>query len=166
MKTSTGNWVWSIGLIGFSAAALAGEPLHVAHPQDTATDNSAVLDGFQGDVMFRTGSADITSEIAHQVQMLAQAMMKSAAALTVRVDGYADPRGSDAVNMKLSQDRAEAVLGLLLAAGVPAQVVEIHAHGKTQSVAHDEDGYALERRVRLTLLSDAGSEVFKVGQNE
>ena len=40
---------------------------------------------------------------------------------------------------------------LLLAAGVPEQALEVNAYGKSQSTAQDIDGYAFERRVRLTL---------------
>ena len=88
--------------------------------------------------------------MAHQMQVIAQAVAKSPE-LKVRVDGYADPRGTDDTNMKLSQDRADAVRDLLLAAGVSEEALEVNAYGKTQSVAADSDGYALERRVRLTL---------------
>ena len=125
---------------------------------------SEVLDGLQGDVLFRTGSAEITPEIAHQIQVIAQAVTKSPQ-LKVRIDGYTDPRGSDESNMKLSQDRANAVRDMLLAAGVGEDVLEINAYGKTQSVATDSDGYALERRVRLTLRMDAPAAVAQVGEN-
>ena len=60
-----------------------------------------MLDGLQGDVLFRTGSAEITPEIAHQIQVLAQAVPKSPE-LKIRVDGYADPRGTVETNLKLS----------------------------------------------------------------
>jgi outer membrane protein OmpA-like peptidoglycan-associated protein len=125
---------------------------------------SEVLDGLQGDVLFRTGSAEITPEIAHQIQVIAQAVTKSPQ-LKVRIDGYTDPRGSDESNMKLSQDRANAVRDMLLAAGVGEDVLEVNAYGKTQSVATDSDGYALERRVRLTLRMDAPAAVAQVGEN-
>jgi len=119
-----------------------------------------VLDGLQGDVLFRTGSAEITPEIAHQVQVLAQAVAKSTA-LKVRVDGYADPRGTAEANMKLSEARAKAVRGLFLAAGVNDEDLQVNAYGKSQSVAADDDGYALERRVRLTLQAQEGETVAK-----
>ena len=130
----------------------------------SGTFASEVLDGLQGDVLFRTGSAEITPEIAHQIQVIAQAVTKSPQ-LKVRIDGYTDPRGSDESNMKLSQDRANAVRDMLLAAGVGEDVLEINAYGKTQSVATDSDGYALERRVRLTLRMDAPAAVAQVGEN-
>ena len=116
-------------------------------------------------MLFRTGSAEITPDIAHQIQVIAQAVAKSPS-LKVRVDGYADPRGSDESNMKLSQDRANAVRDLLLAAGVGAELLEVNAYGKTQSIASDSDGYALERRVRLTLQIESPAAVAQVGENE
>ena len=129
---------------------------HSAETAQEATDDAAreqaakVLDGLQGDVLFRTGSADIDGETAHDIGVIAGVLAKSPA-LTVRLDGYADPRGSDELNLKLSQARADAVRDLLLAAGVAEQALEVNAYGKSQSTAQDEDGYALERRVRMTL---------------
>jgi outer membrane protein OmpA-like peptidoglycan-associated protein len=117
-------------------------------------DASKVLDGLQGDVLFRTGSADIPPDMAHGIQALAEAVAKSPA-LKVRVDGYADARGGVAVNLALSEARANAVRDLLLAAGVDDASLEINAYGKSQSAAEDVDGYALERRVRLTLQAKA-----------
>jgi len=120
-------------------------------------DPAEALDGLQGDVLFRTGSAEITPDVAHQIQVLAQAMMKSPE-LKIRVDGYADPRGTADANLKLSEARANAVRDLLMASGVSDQSLEVNAYGKSLSVADDDDGYALERRVRLTLL-DGGDKV-------
>jgi outer membrane protein OmpA-like peptidoglycan-associated protein len=133
--------------------------------QTAKDDASEVLDGLQGDVLFRTGSAEITADIAHQIQVLAQAVTKSPE-LKIRVDGYADPRGTIDTNLKLSQDRANAVRDLLLASGVGEEALEVNAYGKSQSTAEDNDGYALERRVRLTLKMESGAAVAQVGKNE
>jgi outer membrane protein OmpA-like peptidoglycan-associated protein len=133
--------------------------------QNAKEDGSEVLDGLQGDVLFRTGSAEITPEIAHQIQVLAQAVAKSPA-LKVRVDGYADPRGTVDTNLKLSEARANAVRDLFLAAGISDEALEVNAYGKSQSVAADNDGYAFERRVRLTLQAQGGAAVAQVGKNE
>jgi len=117
-----------------------------------------VLDGLQGDVLFRTGSAEIAPEMANGIHVLAAAVAKSPA-LKVRVDGYADPRGAADTNLKLSEARANAVRDLFLAAGVDEEALEINAYGKSQSVAEDSDGYALERRVRLTLQAQGPAAV-------
>jgi outer membrane protein OmpA-like peptidoglycan-associated protein len=144
------------------SAKLGDVSKQIEEVQSAKADASQVLDGLEGDVLFRTGSADVSPEIAHQVQVLAQAVSKSPS-LKIRVDGYADPRGGADDNMKLSQERANAVRDLLLAAGLDENVLEVNAYGKSQSVAADTDGYALERRVRLTLqIEGAGT----VAQNE
>src|SRR5882757_5214634 len=141
---------------------------HSVEAAQTAKDEAAwddaakVLDGLQGDVLFRTGSADITPEMTHGIQVLAEAVAKSPA-LKVRVDGYADPRGTADTNLKLSEARANAVRDLFLAAGVSGEALEINAYGKSQSVAEDNDGYALERRVRLTLQAQGTAAVAQTG---
>jgi outer membrane protein OmpA-like peptidoglycan-associated protein len=132
--------------------------------QDDAARAEAarVLDGLQGDVLFRTGSAEIPSQTEHEIKVLAGMLAKSPA-LNVKLDGYADPRGSDEMNLKLSEARANAVRDLFLAAGVPESSLEINAYGKSQSVADDSDGYALERRVRLTLEAPGTAPVAQAG---
>lgn len=142
---------------------------HTVEAAQQATDAAAreqaakVLDGLQGDVLFRTGSADIDEDTAHDIGVLAGVLAKSPA-LTVRVDGYADPRGSDELNLKLSQARADAVRDLLLAAGVQEQALEVNAYGKSQSTARDSDGYAFERRVRLTLQAASSAPLAQAGE--
>ena len=58
------------------------------------------------------------------------------------------------------------VLDLLLASGVSDAALEVNAYGKSQSIAEDSDGYALERRVRLTLQMESGAAVAQVGKND
>lgn len=149
-----------------SLSARLDELTHeVQTAQNAKQDAGSVLDGLQGEVLFRTGSAEITPEIAHQIQVLAQAVAKSPT-LKVRLDGYADPRGTVDTNLKLSQDRANAVRDLFLAAGIGDEALEVNAYGKSQSVAADNDGYALERRVRLTLQAQGGAAVAQVRGSE
>lgn len=126
------------------------EAAQEAKDGDARDEAAKVLNGLQGDILFRTGSVDIPEETLHEIQTLAGVLAKSPA-LSVRLDGYADPRGTVDGNMKLSEARADAVRDLFLAAGVREEALEVNAYGKSQSTAEDSDGYALERRVRLTL---------------
>jgi outer membrane protein OmpA-like peptidoglycan-associated protein len=135
--------------------------MSVQEPQTAKQDSddaAKVLDGLEGDVLFRTGSAEISPEMAEAIQVLAEAVAKSPD-LKVRVDGYADARGSVGTNLKLSEARANAVRDLFLAAGVAPAALEVNAYGKSQSSATDSDGYAFERRVRLTLQADGSAAV-------
>ena len=93
------------------------EVAQTSRDEEAGDEAAKVLDGLQGDVLFRTGSADISPEMTKGIQVLAEAVAKSPA-LKVRVDGYADPRGTADANLKLSEARANAVRDLFLAAGV------------------------------------------------
>lgn len=152
------------------AAQLAQVSMSVQEAQtakdDIQRDDAAkVLDGLKGDVLFRTGSAEISPEMAQGIQVLAEAVAKSPE-LKVRVDGYADSRGSVDTNLKLSEARANAVRDLFLAAGVDEAALEVNAYGKSQSAASDSDGYAFERRVRLTLQADGMAAVAKANADK
>jgi outer membrane protein OmpA-like peptidoglycan-associated protein len=55
---------------------------------------------------------------------------------------------------------------LLLASGLNDESLEVNAYGKSQSTAEDSDGFALERRVRLTLQMESGAAVAQIGKDE
>jgi outer membrane protein OmpA-like peptidoglycan-associated protein len=145
------------------AAAAEAAAAAAKSAQAKSAAAAQALDGLQGDVMFRTASHEITPQVAHQIEVLAEAAVKSPA-LKIRVDGYADSRGPADANLELSEARADAVRDLLRAAGVNDDALEINAYGDTQSVADDVDGYALERRVRLTLQARDAASVAQIGQ--
>jgi outer membrane protein OmpA-like peptidoglycan-associated protein len=130
-------------------------------------DAAAVLDGLNGTVLFRTGRADIDPLSGEQLASLAKILSK-APGLKIRVDGFADPRGAVPANLKLSQSRAMAVHDILHGAGVSDESIEVNAYGDTQvlAAAGDLDGYALERRVRITLEAIPTASVAQVGENE
>lgn len=66
---------------------------------------------------FKTGSAELTEESMVQVNNIA-AILKAYPKLVIKIGGYTDKSGDEKVNMKLSQDRANAVSGSLKAKGV------------------------------------------------
>jgi len=72
-------------------------------------------------------------------------------ALTIRVEGNCDERGSSAYNLALGQRRADAVVRALKIYGVKDAQMEAISWGKDKPVAtgHDEAAWALNRRVDL-----------------
>jgi outer membrane protein OmpA-like peptidoglycan-associated protein len=130
-------------------------------------DAASVLDGLNGTILFRTGRADIDPLAGEQLTSLAKILSK-APGLRIRVDGFADPRGNVPGNLKLSESRANAVRDILHSAGVDAASLEVNAFGDTQVIAAagDLDGYALERRARITLEAIPAASVAQVGENE
>jgi outer membrane protein OmpA-like peptidoglycan-associated protein len=111
--------------------------------------------GLESDVLFRTGSSGLEPMADSRLDSLATVMLENAE-LIIRLDGYADPRGTEDFNMDLSRNRTETVRDALVARGVPPQRIEAHAHGDNEAISSDGDldAYALERRVRVRLEGD------------
>ena len=80
------------------------------------------------------------------------------------VAGHTDSDGSEAYNMDLSKRRAQAVVDILAANGVPSESIQAHGYGEAQPVASNEtaEGKALNRRVELSITVDES----KVPQEE
>jgi len=110
-------------------------------------------------VKFKVGSSTISKEDEEQLKQLAQ----SAAGLKgyiVEVMGYADSTGGAALNTKLSEDRAKAVITYLVQQGnVPIRhIVAPGAMGEYGAVAPNETkaGRAENRRVEVKVLVNKG----------
>ena len=104
------------------------------------------------DVSFRTDDDSVLTQSMSPLLKLG-ALVASMPQARVRIDGYADPRGSDAWNDDLSLRRAQSVAAVMAAAGVPRERMSIEAHGKhaADCADGDLDSYALERRVTVRL---------------
>ena len=71
--------------------------------------------------------------------------------VNIEVAGHTDSRGSDAYNMNLSQQRAEAVRNYLVSKGIAADRLSAKGYGESQPIAGnvtDEDRFK-NRRVEL-----------------
>lgn len=112
---------------------------------------TAVAEGFSLTVPFRTDSAALEPEFHRRLQRLAGAL-NMFPMLQVQVDGYADPRGTDAHNLALSERRVAAVRELLVSSGVPAARIHQTAYGDHDPAVKGTDGESLffDRRVRIT----------------
>jgi len=111
--------------------------------------------GLETEVLFRTGSSGLERLADPRLDSLARVMLDNPD-LTIRLDGYADPRGAEDFNLGLSLDRATAVRDALVSRGVSPERIEAHAHGDSEAISPegDLDAYALERRVRVRIESD------------
>jgi outer membrane protein OmpA-like peptidoglycan-associated protein len=67
------------------------------------------------------------------------------------INGHTDSQGDDARNLKLSDDRANAVRLYLINHGVPAVRLESHGYGETQPIETNDtpEGRAKNRRVEF-----------------
>lgn len=104
------------------------------------------------DLLFAFDSAELAPGAPAAIADLAATLPQGAA---VAVDGHTDGLGGDAVNVPLSQARAQAVADALTAAR-PDLVLTVTGHGSSQPVAQeqvdgrdDPSGRALNRRVEV-----------------
>jgi len=112
----------------------------------------------QGTINFKTGSAKIAPEDQARLADLAQ-KAKDQTGYIIEVQGYADSTGNAAMNTKLSQARAQAVIDYLVQHGVPVRhITAPGAYGETDPAASNEtsSGRAENRRVDVKVLINKG----------
>jgi len=110
-------------------------------------------------VKFKVGSAALSKEDQEQIKQLAQSAV-GLKGYIVEVMGYADATGSAAMNTRLSEDRAKAVITCLMQqGGVPIRhIVAPGAMGEYGPAAPNETkaGRAENRRVEVKVLVNKG----------
>ena len=73
--------------------------------------------------------------------------------ITIELSGHTDNVGSEADNLTLSQNRADAVVAYLIQNGIKANRLTAKGYGETMPVATNdtEEGKQLNRRVSFTV---------------
>jgi outer membrane protein OmpA-like peptidoglycan-associated protein len=82
-------------------------------------------------------------------------LMKDNPTIRVEISGHTDNIGSDRVNQKLSDQRAQAVVDYLVKNGIAKSRLEAKGYGKTRPIATNktEEGRQENRRVEIEVLS-------------
>ncbi len=103
---------------------------------------------------FATSSAELPADAQATTSALAQILTAYPQA-RVRVEGYADARGSDPSNRELGARRAQAVAAVLVAQGVAQNRIETATGGEENPVDTNAtaSGQAENRRTDLVVLS-------------
>ena len=104
-------------------------------------------------VHFATGKADLTPDSEASLND-AVAALKEHADWNIRVEGFTDNVGSPDANLKLSNDRAEAVMDWLANHGIDKGRLSAKGYGEDRPVARNSsaEGRARNRRVELVRL--------------
>jgi len=118
------------------------------------------------EVFFRTEESGLGGATEERLAKLA-ALVEPMDGAVIRLEGYADARGTESFNTTLSAARAQAVRDALIRGGMPADRVVVTAAGETSSTAaeQDVDGMALERRVEMIVVDDdSATRVAELGR--
>jgi outer membrane protein OmpA-like peptidoglycan-associated protein len=101
-------------------------------------------------VIFDFDKADIRASEQEKIKAVAD-FVKQNPKFEVGLAGHADPRGGDAYNVKLSDQRTKAVSEALVAAGVPKDHVRTGAFGDRarNCTENTEDCFTQNRRVEF-----------------
>ena len=110
-------------------------------------------------------AAELTPKaVATTVDPLA-ALLANNPDLRVRIEAYADARGDGAELQRLTQDRAEALAGRLVSAGVDGARIQANGMGASNPVAANTTpaGRQRNRRVEITLTPSAADAAASAG---
>jgi outer membrane protein OmpA-like peptidoglycan-associated protein len=101
---------------------------------------------------FASGRATLTSSASAGLRALA-AFLQAGPAAEVLIEGHTDGQGEADTNLRLSQQRADAVAAALAAAGVPSSRIRAVGRGESDPVADDATatGRARNRRVEIVV---------------
>lgn len=105
-------------------------------------------------ITFDFGSAVIKPESYDYLDNLAQILKRTGA--DIKVNGHTDNKGTDALNLKLSTDRAKAVVDYLADKGIDREKLSYEGFGPHRPIADNatEEGRAINRRVEFEILDN------------
>jgi outer membrane protein OmpA-like peptidoglycan-associated protein len=105
------------------------------------------------DILFDVNRATLKPGADANVQRIA-GVLKQYPDKQISVEGHTDATGSDAHNLKLSQDRAASVRNALVRGGVSAELISSKGLGEAQPVATNDTpaGRQQNRRVEIVVL--------------
>ncbi len=123
-------------------------------PQDMDTDlhlyDSDLLSKYLKLIQFKSNDATLDEEAYKSLDALA-AQLKKFPKVKFVIQGHADNSGTDAINTKLSQERADAVKAYLVSKKVDVKRISTKAMGSAYPIANNEveEGRAKNRRVEI-----------------
>ena len=137
-------------------AAEARSEARAAHERISALDDYDVQESVT--VHFTANSAVLSPEARRRLDTLAEKAL-NAKSFMIEVGGYSDSKGSEAINLRLSLRRAEAVTQYLAVNHkIPLRRFVSMGYGKTEAVADNNSaaGRAQNRRVEVKMLLNRG----------
>jgi outer membrane protein OmpA-like peptidoglycan-associated protein len=129
----------------------------------TDTERGLVVN--MGDVLFSTGKADLNTEAKIALAKLSGIVLNYPS-LKLTIGGYTDSTGTVDFNMKLSQERADSVLGYLVMQGLDSSMLSAQGYGMDDPVADNStaQGRRMNRRVEIVVSGEVIGN--QIGQSQ
>lgn len=103
---------------------------------------------------FASGSAVLSAADLARVQAFAEALKRPQLAnMRVRIEGHTDSSGGRALNLSLSQRRAQAVADYLVGQGIAAERLEVRGYGYDRPLPGRPASAGANRRVEAVRIS-------------
>ena len=104
-------------------------------------------------LIFEQGKSIILSESLTELNILASAMT-SKSGMIIQLEGHTDWRGDHKSNLKLSEERVNAVKNYLISKGIDDKQIKTKAYGGNQPLTRDSsiDASSINRRVEVRIL--------------
>lgn len=106
-------------------------------------------------LIFQLGKSKIDADSYSELDLVVS-MMKENSAMIIQLEGHTDYEGDPKGNMKLSQDRVDAVKEYLVDKGINKNRIKTKAFGGTAPLSRDNtpEAHRLNRRVELRVLKN------------
>ncbi|MBI4646156.1 MAG: OmpA family protein, partial [Bacteroidia bacterium] len=116
-------------------------------------EEKEVIDMAVKGVEFKIGSTELTPESFKLLDPMADILVRKQM-YKIDIAGHTDNIGDAKINLKLSQDRANAVAKYLLSKGVPAEQIISNGYGDTKPIVPNdtEEGRQKNRRVEFKIV--------------
>ncbi|HKM68313.1 MAG TPA: OmpA family protein [Candidatus Acidoferrum sp.] len=133
-----------------ATAALRAQLLQQLNEVLQTTDTPRGLVVNMADVLFETGKYALSQDAQLKLAKLS-GIIQAHPGLNLAIEGYTDTTGSEDFNLKLSQQRADAVQAFLVAQGLSAGTITSKGLGQANPVADNKTaaGRKLNRRVEI-----------------
>jgi OOP family OmpA-OmpF porin len=151
------------GVLAYSDEAVDGDDSQLLEAAQRVTDMVERIEA-RG-VQFEVESDHVSEaqvrdleEAAEEIRQLVEAAEVTRQEVRVLVEGHTDPSGPAEINRRLSRARAERVMALLVAGGVPAQLLQARGQDALPSRVADQeiDDGAFDRLRKVSFTVEIG----------
>ena len=147
-------------LAGLAAGGLLGnyydkQAKQLAAIAEVVKSDNGIQVFLKNDILFATNSSELTPASMQTLTDLNRVLKKYPKNRIV-VQGYTDSTGTDAINNRLSKERAKAVYDFLLGSGLKTKSITYIGYGSANPIASNSTaaGRAQNRRVVLSITAN------------